>query len=136
MKSAIYARSACDSMNSISIQNQLLHGREVATAKTWTVDAPNIFMDAGKSGTTVIDRPALQLLVAKAKKRPKEFGYVLVDNTARLARNLSTLLRIIDELHHSGVYVYFVSQELDSRQENFRQLLIGMMRELGRKVAR
>jgi DNA invertase Pin-like site-specific DNA recombinase len=64
------------------------------------------------------------MLVAKAEERPKEFSYVLVDDTSRLSRNLRDALTIIDKLHHSGVYVYFVSQKLDSRQENFRKLLL------------
>ena len=54
-----------------------------------------------------------------------------MDDTSRLARNLSDALRMADTLRYHGVCMNFVSQGIDSADKTSRQLLTlnGMMDE-------
>jgi site-specific DNA recombinase len=67
----------------------------------------------------------------------------LIDDTSRLGRNLTDVLKVSDILKYNDVLLYFVSQNLDSRDISFRQSFAfnGMMDEqfliqLGSKVRR
>lgn len=83
------------------------------------------------SGASIIQRDSLNSLIADARKLPRPFDCLLIDDTSRLGRNLTDVLKVSDVLKHHGVLLYFVSQQLDSREKSFRQLQImnGMIDE-------
>ena len=87
--------------------------------------------DEQLTGATMINREGLNSLVEAARQRPRPFECLLMDDTSRLGRNLSYVLRVSEILAHHGVFLYFIAQQLDSRDKNFRQLLImhGMVDE-------
>jgi DNA invertase Pin-like site-specific DNA recombinase len=49
---------------------------------------------------------------------------VLVEETSRLARNSWDVLDIVDALALHGVHVCFINQNLDSRHDHFRMMLM------------
>ena len=66
-----------------------------------------------------------------AREIPRPFDRVLVYDTSRLGRNLPEVLTIVERLKYLGVYVNFVSQDIDSATDSSRMQLAmnGMMDE-------
>lgn len=71
------------------------------------------------------------------------FDCILIDDTSRLGRYLPDVLRECDLLMHHGVFIYFASDRLDSRDESFRivHLVKGYgderyVKDLGKKIHR
>jgi DNA invertase Pin-like site-specific DNA recombinase len=62
-------------------------------------------------------------LVDAAKRDPRPFDILLVDDTSRLARNTEDSLRTVAIFKIYGVGVVSVSQGIASRQKSARQLL-------------
>ena len=99
--------------------------------------------DAGVSGQSLWRREGLQELMRLASQTPRPFDGIIIDDTSRFGRNLSDTLPLTDRLKYSGVILYFVAQQLDSRNANFRQLFIAsgqkdeqFSQDLGYKVRR
>src|ERR1039457_3055907 len=130
-RAAIYARFSSDMQRTTSIEDQTRNCKEGAKTNGFVVVQDYIRADIAKSGASLAGRTDLDSLIADAKKRPRPFDCILIDDTSRLGRNLSDVLRISDILRHNGVFLYFVTQKLDSRDPSFRQALIvnGMMDE-------
>jgi DNA invertase Pin-like site-specific DNA recombinase len=102
-----------------------------------------IIADRAISAASVAGRDGLQRLVNAAKFKQRPFDCLLVDDTSRLARDLSDALRTVKVLEFHNVAVVSVSQGIDSAQGNARQLLAmhGIMDEqylvdLAKKVHR
>jgi site-specific DNA recombinase len=81
--------------------------------------------------------------MSAAKSKSRQFDCLLLDDTSRLARDLSDALRTLKTLEFYGVTVVCVSQGIDSSQGNARPLLAmhGIMDEqyltdLAKKVYR
>ena len=123
MKVAIYAYSASDMSRTESIKNQIRHCKDCADNKGWIVMPDCVRSDAGFSGVTLTSRVALSSLIADVKTNPRPFDGIIFDDTSRLSRNLGDALRIAEELEFHGVFLYFVNQQLDSRDHNFRKIL-------------
>jgi site-specific DNA recombinase len=131
MRGAIYARYSSDLQKPTSIEDQN-RNCYAAAAELGIVILPGyVRADQAISGAALFGRDALNSLIADAKKSPRPFDYIVIDDTSRLGRNLSDVLKISDILKHCGVYLYFASQRLDSSDQNFRQLQImnGMIDE-------
>src|SRR5437764_916362 len=65
----------------------------------------------------------LQRLVSAAKSKSRQFDCLLIDDTSRLARDISDALRTFKTLEFHGVTVVSVSQGIDSSRGNARPLL-------------
>lgn len=131
MRMAIYGRFSSDLQRKASIEDQVRQCRGLAEKEHWTIVKDFICSDEGISGATLNEREGLQAIIAAAKSKPRPFDGVLIDDTSRLGRNLGLVLKVTEIFKHHDVFVYFVSQRLDSRDPNFRQLLImyGMVDE-------
>jgi DNA invertase Pin-like site-specific DNA recombinase len=70
-----------------------------------------------------VGRDGLQKLVNAAKSKNKPFDCLLIDDTSRLARDLSDALRTLKILAFHGVTIVSVSQGIDSALGNARPLL-------------
>ena len=90
-----------------------------------------VLQDSAVSAASIHGRPALRNLVEAAKRRPKPFDRILIDDSSRLSRNIADSLKTTEILKFNGVYVTSVSQGIDSEQQSSRQLftLQGMMDE-------
>ncbi len=138
---AIYARYSSDLQRESSIEDQIRRCREYAARQGWAIIEAWIVADRAISAASVAGR--LQQLVNTAKRKDRPFDCLLIDDTSRLARDLSDALRTFKVLEFHGVSVVSVSQGIDSSQGNARPLLAmhGIMDEqyltdLAKKVHR
>jgi site-specific DNA recombinase len=131
MRCAIYARYSSDLQRESSIEDQIRKCQEFADRQGWIVLEDCVRSDQAISGAALPGRDALQSLVEDAKRRPRPFDCLLVEDTSRLARNMGDGLKLLDILHYQGVSVISVTQGIDSRQKSARPLLAlhGMMDE-------
>ena len=128
---AVYSRYSSDLQRDSSIEDQIRKCRERAAANRWSIVEEFVLFDKASSGSSVMGRDALSDLISAAKRKPCPFDCVLVDDTSRLARNLSDSLRTIEILAFHGVAVVSVSQGIDSTQPGAKPLFTfnGMMDE-------
>jgi DNA invertase Pin-like site-specific DNA recombinase len=140
---AIYARYSSDLQRESSIEDQIRRCREYAARQGWVIVEQFVATDKAISAASVAGRDALQGLLAASKRKDHPFDCLLVDDTSRLARDLSDALRTVKVLEFNHVSVVSVSQGIDSAQGNARPLLAmhGIMDEqfladLAKKVHR
>jgi site-specific DNA recombinase len=86
MKCAIYARYSFDLQREASIEDQIRKCHEYAAQQGWTVVDEFVRSDEAISAASIAGRDALQTLVEDAKRKPRPFDRLLVDDTSRLAR--------------------------------------------------
>ena len=144
IRCAVYARYSSDLQRPTSIDDQIRNCRRAATEKGWTVLDEFIRSDSEMTGRTLVGREGLAELIRLAKLRPRPFDYILIDDTSRLGRYLPDVLRVCDDFKLCGVFIYFVTDRLDSRDEDtFRivHLVKGygderQVKDLGKKIHR
>jgi site-specific DNA recombinase len=131
MRCAIYARYSSDLQRDSSIDDQNRKCRTLADLRGWVVLDEYVRSDEEITGATLAARPALRSLIEHAKRRPRPFDRVLIDDTSRLARNVADALNMTAILKFHGVGVTFVSQNIDTLEKTARQLVTinGMMDE-------
>jgi site-specific DNA recombinase len=144
IRCAIYARYSSKRQREASIEDQVRNCRRAAEEKGWVVVDEYIRSDSELTGRTVIGRDGFLDLIQLAKQHPRPFDCVLIDDTSRLARYVPDALRECDVFTFYGVFIYFVSDDLDSRDgDNFR--LVHLIKsysderhskDLGKKVHR
>jgi site-specific DNA recombinase len=140
LRCAVYARYSSDKQSASSITDQVRKCREYAHAHGWEILDDQIFSDEAISGATS-QRAGLNRLLAAASA--KSFDIVLIDDTSRLSRKLSDSINLSDRLMFAGVRIVFVSQGIDSDNEQ-AEVLTAMhgitdslyIRELGKKTFR
>ncbi|NYF53918.1 recombinase family protein [Tunturiibacter gelidoferens] len=124
MRCAAYLRVASYSASASSLEDQKQHCRRFAEEHGWIVPDEYVYTDAGKSGTSTAGRDGLASLIIAAKEQPSPFRMVLVEEASRFARNCSDVFDIVNALALHGVHVYFINQDLDSRNEDFHMILM------------
>ena len=73
----------------------------------------HLYADEAISGATD-DRAGLQKLLLAARRKPRPFDVVLVDDTSRLSRDLANSLDIVKQMKFAGIRVVFISQGFDT----------------------
>ncbi len=143
MRVACYARYSSDLQRATSIEDQLRVARTHAEQQGWAVDEGRLYSDAGISGASIDGRPGLQALLSAAAERPLPFDVVLVDDSSRIARDIPDAIRIMQTLKFFGVRVIYISQHIDSSNEQAETLVAvhGMvdslyLREAAKKIKR
>jgi DNA invertase Pin-like site-specific DNA recombinase len=133
MRCAIYARYSSDLQRESSAEDQIRKCRLLADLKNWTVLDAYVRSDQEISGAALAGRSALESLIADAKRRPRPFDRIVIDDTSRLARNVADALKLVEILKFHGVGVTFVSQGIDTMEKTARQLVTinGMMAKKG-----
>jgi site-specific DNA recombinase len=124
LRCAIYARYSSDRQSTASIADQIRKCREYATRQGWIVLEDHIFSDEAISGTN-LEREGLRRLVAAATSKGRPFDCILIDDTSRLSRKLADALNLYEQLRFAGIRLVFVSQGVDSKNEQ-AELLIGV----------
>jgi site-specific DNA recombinase len=120
---AIYARYSSDLQRGSSIEDQNRRCREYAARQGWQIIENFVTADCAVSAASVAGRKGLQRLVKASKAKSRPFDCLLVDDSSRLARDLSDALRIFKTLEYYGVAVVSVSQGIDSFTGNGRPLI-------------
>jgi DNA invertase Pin-like site-specific DNA recombinase len=143
IRCAIYTRYSSEEQRKTSTEDQIRNCRGAADRNGWLVLDEYIRSDEETTGRTLAGRDGLADLIRLAKQRPKPFDCILIDDTSRLGRYLPDVLRECDRLMHHGVFLYFASDRLDSREESFRIMHIfkgyrdeDFIRDLGHKIHR
>lgn len=143
MRAACYARYSSDLQRATSIEDQIRVAQRHAESQGWTLADDQIFTDAGVSGSSLEGRPGLQALLAAAARRPLPFDVVLVDDSSRVARDIADAIRVLQTLKFLGVRVVYISQNIDSANEQAETLVAvhGMvdslyLKEMAKKIRR
>jgi site-specific DNA recombinase len=119
---AVYARYSNEKQNPLTIDQQIRKCREYCDRQSFRILDSHIYVDEAISGATD-NREGLQNLLAAAKLKPRPFDVILADDTSRISRRPADSHRIFDELKFAGVRVVFVSQGIDSANEQAETML-------------
>jgi site-specific DNA recombinase len=143
MRTAAYARFSSELQKDTSLADQLRVCREYAERQALTWQDAHVYSDAGISGASLEGRAGLQALLKAAELKPRPFDVVLVDDSSRIARDLSDAMRILQALRFAGVRAIYISQNIDSASEQAETLVAvhglvdGLyLREMAQKVRR
>ena len=110
---AVYARVSTDRDEQVSsVENQIDICRNWLERNGFTWDEKHVFKDEGISGTLLVERPAIQLLLQKAKA--KEIDMVIFKSISRLARDLKDSLEIREVFLAHNVRIISVEEGYDS----------------------
>ncbi|WP_410994616.1 recombinase family protein [Bacillus paranthracis] len=110
---AVYVRVSTDRDEQVSsVENQIDICRNWLERNGFTWDEKRVFKDEGISGTLFVDRPAIQLLLRKAKA--KEIDMVVFKSISRLARDLKDSLEIREVFLAHNVRIISVEEGYDS----------------------
>lgn len=129
VRCAVYTRYSSIKQRESSTTDQIRNCRVGAERKGWVVLDDYIRSDEELTGRTLAGREGIADLIRLAMQRPKPFDCILIDDTSRLGRYLPDVLRECDRLIYYGVFIYFVSDGLDTRDENSR--LVHMVKGYG-----
>lgn len=115
-----YARfSNEDIQTDASIDSQVHEYKDISARKGWTFDSALVFSDAGISGETLETRPGLTSLLKLVESGNAPFSGIVIDDTNRLGRRVSDVLRVCEILKFHDVFLYLVNPQLDSRNPQF-----------------
>lgn len=105
-----------------------------AYCRNHNLNVYQIYIDAGISGKSVLERKGLQALLSDAKVQ--KFDGVCVWKISRLARNLKDLLTIEQQFFQRGIFLNSISESIDTGTPHGRLGLhmLGAMSEMERKV--
>jgi site-specific DNA recombinase len=129
IRCAVYARYSSEQQRKTSTEDQIRTCRAAADKNGWIVLDEFIRFDEELTGRTLVGRKGIADLIRLAEQRPRPFDCILIDDTSRLGRYLPDVLRECDRLIYYGVFIYFVSDGLDTRDENSR--LVHMVKGYG-----
>lgn len=119
---AIYMRSAINDREALKAQERTC--REHAQKNNWVIEEMFVRSEPGKSGMTPLEnRPALQSLMRDAKRQPRPFDILIVDEVSHLSRNIADVFTIADFLAANGICLQVVSPDLNSNDPNFRLMV-------------
>ena len=119
-----YARYSNPRQRRASIEDQNRNCQEAADEKGWQHLQEYDRADEAKTGVTLLNRRGIQELVALANQKPRPFDIILFDDTSRLGRNVGDVCKLVDKFDYAGVKLYFVTDELMSGNESFREAFI------------
>jgi DNA invertase Pin-like site-specific DNA recombinase len=71
-----------------------------------------------------VGRAGLRELLKNAAYNPKPFDYVLIDDTSRLSRDKIDQAEIVRDLRDLGIFVYFVSDGIDTKDEIAEDIIL------------
>ncbi|MBR9654989.1 MULTISPECIES: recombinase family protein [Bacillus] len=109
----VYVRISTDRDEQISsVENQIDICRNWLERNGFTWDEQCVYKDEGISGTLFIERPAIQVLLQKAKN--KEINMVVFKSISRLARDLKDSLEIREVFLAHNVRIISVEEGYDS----------------------
>lgn len=128
---AFYARVSSEKEMQLSaLGNQLIWADEYAERNKDKYEFLSYkYVDKGITGTDAKKRPAFMKMIEDAKQG--KFDIIIAREVSRFARNLKECLIYVEELKKHNVGVYFVSDNIDSLNENeyYRLCIMGMTAE-------
>ncbi len=107
-----------DQKNSLAAQ-KLFFQRYFHSHRNW--NNVGIFADEGLSGTSLEKRDDFQRMLRLARKG--EIDIILTKEVSRFSRNVQHLLNIVEELRSIEVYVWFLSDDINTESNDYRERL-------------
>ena len=107
-----------DQKNSLASQERFFAGL-IQKHENW--NNVGIFADEGLSGTSLKKRNAFNEMLALA--RYGSIDIIITKEVSRFSRNVQDLLNIVEELRDSGVYVWFLSDDINTERNDYRERL-------------
>ncbi len=80
-----------------------------------------IFADEGLSGTSLEKRNAFNEMLSIA--RYGGIDIIITKEVSRFSRNVQDLLNIVEELRNRGIYVWFLSDDINTESNDYREKL-------------
>lgn len=120
---AIYARYSSVNQNEMSIEDQIRICLKFAASRGWIVLKEHIYIDKAISGCNIEPRESFKKLLGVAQRQNVPFTYILVYDTSRVARNTREALEVFEDLTFNNVYVYYVSQNIDTQKPDAKTLI-------------
>jgi len=121
---AIYTRFSSKLQKKTSTEDQIRDCREAAEKQGWIVLDEFTRSDERKSGQMLKGRAGLDELMKLAQQKDCPFDGIVIYDTSRFGRNLTDGLGMTDILKYHGIFLFFTTHDLDSRDKNFRKLFI------------
>ena len=133
METAIYVRVSTEeqAQEGFSIRAQEQKLKDFARIKDWSIY--KIYMDEGISGKNLVDRPAMQEMIADIEKG--EVKNVLVFKIDRLTRSTADLIYLIDLFNDNDCAFNSLTESIDTQTASGRMFLkiIGIFAEFERE---
>ncbi len=107
-----------DQKNSLVAQKQFF-SRYFNLHSNWT--NVGIFSDEGLSGTSLEKRDGFNRMLLEA--RHGNIDIILTKEVSRFSRNVQHLLNIVEELRSKGVYIWFLSDDINTESNDYRERL-------------
>ena len=107
-----------DQKNSLASQERFFAGLFKKHPKWNNV---GIFADEGLSGTSLEKRNAFNEMLSIARYGGIEI--IITKEVSRFSRNVQDLLNIVEELRNRGVYVWFLSDDINTESNDYRERL-------------
>ncbi len=105
-----------DQRNSLLAQRQFFE-RYFQMHDNW--NNVGIYADEGLSGTSLEKRDQFNDMLATA--RHGGIDIILTKEVSRFSRNVQHLLNIVEELRNRGVYIWFLSDDINTEQNEYRE---------------
>ncbi len=116
---AVYGRYSSKMQRVASLDDQYRVCRDAAKGRDFPVIDEYVVGDQAVPGKNFVSREQLQGLLTAAKRTPRPFDYLFVDEVSRLGRVQEKVLQMVRRFRQLGVKIYFVSQRLDSSDPHF-----------------
>ena len=110
-----------DQRNSLEAQKQFFE-RYFQTHSNWT--NVGIYADEGLSGTSLEKRDKFNRMIFEAKRG--NIDLILTKEVSRFSRNVRDIMQIVEELRDIGVYVWFLSDDINTEKIEDRGKLTHM----------
>ena len=107
-----------DQRNSLVAQKMFFE-RYFNLHSNWT--NVGIFADEGLSGTSLEKRDDFNRMLFEARRG--NIDIILTKEVSRFSRNVQHLLNIVEELRKNGVYIWFLSDDINTERNDYREKL-------------
>lgn len=105
-----------DQRNSFESQRNFFN-RELESHQNWKIG--EIFADEGISGTSLRKRDEFNRMIQLA--REGVFDLIITKEVSRFSRNIQDLLNIVEDLRNRKVYIWFMTEDINTENSDYRQ---------------
>lgn len=113
-----------DQRNSLAAQTRFFE-KEFARHPNWI--GKHIFYDEGISGTSLKKRKDFNRMIDAAKAG--QYQLIITKDVSRFSRNVENAMSIVVDLQKRGVYIIFLSDEINTQRQEDRELLTAAIKQ-------
>ena len=113
-----------DQRNSLAAQKKFFE-KEFSKHQNWV--GRKVFHDDGISGTSLKKRDGFNQMIDMAKAG--EYQLIITKDVSRFSRNVENAMSIVVDLQRRGVYIIFLSDEINTQRQEDRELLTAAIKQ-------